>query len=60
MDLSVSNLEALDINLQTFRSGLADADLAEAVMELVNRQGALEAAMLANSRMLNLTLADYL
>ncbi len=60
LDLAVANLDALDINLQTFRSGLADADLAEAVMDLVNRQGALQAAMLANSRMLNLTLADYL
>ena len=60
MDLAVANLDSLEINLQTFRSGLAEADLAEAVMELVTRQGALEAAMLANSRMLNLTLADYL
>lgn len=60
MDLSVSNLDALEINLQTFRSGLADADLAEAVMELVDRQGSLQAAMLANARILNITLADYL
>ena len=60
VDVSVSNLEALDVTLQTFRSGLEDADMAEAVMELVNRQGALEAAMLANSRILQLTLADYL
>ena len=60
LDLSVSNLDALEINLQTFRSGLADADLAEAVMDLVNRQGSLQAAMLANSRMLDMTLADYL
>ncbi len=60
MDLSVSNLDALKINLITFRSGLEEAELEEAVMDLVNRQGSLQAAMLANAKMLNLTLADYL
>ena len=60
MDLSLSNLESLEINLQTFRSSLADADLAEAVMDLVNRQGSLEAAMLANAKMFDLTLTNYL
>lgn len=60
VDVAVSNLESLDVTLQTFRSDLADADLAEAVSELVSRQGSLEAAMLANSRILNITLANYL
>jgi flagellar hook-associated protein 3 FlgL len=60
LDVAVQNAESLDITLQTFRSGLSDADLAEAVTELVQRQGALEAAMLSNSRILNLTLANYL
>jgi flagellar hook-associated protein 3 FlgL len=60
LDISVSNLDSLEVTLQTFRSGLADADLAEAVTELVSRQGSLQAAMLANSRILNITLTDYL
>jgi flagellar hook-associated protein 3 FlgL len=60
LDVAVSNIEALDLTLQTFRSGLSDADLAEAVTQLVTRQGALEAAMLANSKILDVTLADYL
>lgn len=60
LDVAVSNLESLDVTLQTFRSELQDADLAEAVTELVNRQSSLEAAMVANSRILNVTLANYL
>lgn len=60
LDTAVSNMDSLEVTLQTFRSSLKDADLAEAVTDLVARQGALEAAMLANSRLLNLTLADYL
>ena len=60
LDVTGSNLDALEVTLQTFRSDLGDADMAEAVTELVNRQGALEAAMLANSRIMNITLADYL
>lgn len=60
VDVAVTNLDSLEVNLQTFRSGLEDADLTEAVTRLVERQGALEAAMLANSKILNLTLTDYL
>ena len=60
LDVGVTNLDSLEITLQTFRSDLADADLAEAVTDLVNRQGTLEAAMVANSRILNMTLANYL
>lgn len=60
LDVSVSNLDSLEVTLQTFRSDLGDADLAEAVTDLVNRQGTLEAAMVANSRILNMTLANYL
>jgi flagellar hook-associated protein 3 FlgL len=60
VDVALTNLESLEVNLQTFRSTLEDADMAEAVTRLVERQGALEAAMLANSKILNLTLTDYL
>lgn len=60
MDVALENLESLEVNLQTFRSQLSDADLAEAVTELVSRQNSLQAAMLANSRILRLTLTDYL
>jgi flagellar hook-associated protein 3 FlgL len=60
LEVASSNLDSLEVNLQTFRSSLEDADLTEAVTRLVERQGALEAAMLANSKILNLTITDYL
>jgi len=60
LDVAGNNLDSLKVNLQTFRSGLQDADLTEAVTKLVERQNALQAAMAANSKILNLTLADYL
>jgi len=60
LDVTGSNLDSLEVTLQTFRSDLGDADMAQAISELVTRQGALEAAMLANSRIMNITLADYL
>ena len=60
LDVTVSNLQSLEVNLQTFRSGLQDADLTEAVTNMVNRQNSLQAAMLANSKILDLTLSDYL
>lgn len=60
LDVASSNLDSLDVNLQTFRSGLQDADITEAVTRLVERQNALQAAMLANSKILNLSITDYL
>ncbi|HSW31159.1 MAG TPA: flagellin [Longimicrobiales bacterium] len=60
VDVALTNLDSLEVNLQTFRSSLEDADLTAAVTRLVERQGALEAAMLANSKILNLALTDYL
>jgi flagellar hook-associated protein 3 FlgL len=60
LDVTVANLDSLEVTLETFRAGLTDADLAEAVTDLVNRQTTMEAAMLANSKILNITLTDYL
>ncbi len=54
------NLRALDTSLRTFKSNLQDVDLEHAVSELVARQTAYEAAMLSMSRVINLSLADYL
>lgn len=54
------NLSALEVNLRTFRSDMQDAELEEAVTELIHRQVAYEAALAANSRILNLTLTNYL
>ncbi len=60
LDVTVANLDSLEVTLETFRADLSDTDLAEAVTELVNRQSTLEAALLANARILKTTLTDYL
>ncbi len=60
VDMASENLDALEVNLETFRSSLKDADIETAVTELVSRQTTFEAAMLANARILNLSLNDYL
>jgi flagellar hook-associated protein 3 FlgL len=58
--VALGNLDSLEINLQTFRSGLEDIDMEKAVTELVSRQGALQAAYAANANILQNTLTDYL
>jgi flagellar hook-associated protein 3 FlgL len=60
VDTAVANAEALEGNLQTFRSDLQDADLEEVVSKLVGRQVSYEAAMMTNARILQSTLTDYL
>jgi flagellar hook-associated protein 3 FlgL len=60
LDVATSNLDALDTSLRAFKSQLQDADIEKAVTELVGRQTAYQAAMLATSRVMSLNLADYL
>ena len=60
LDVATSNLDALDTSLRSFKSQLQDADIEKAVSELVGRQTAYQAAMLATSRVMSLNLADYL
>ena len=60
VDTAISNLDALEANLQTFRSDLQDAELEEVVSKLVSRQVSYEAAMMTNARILQSTLTDYL
>jgi flagellar hook-associated protein 3 FlgL len=60
LEVTASNLTALDTQLRTFKSLVADVDMEKAVTELVSRQTAYQAAMLATSRVMGLTLADYL
>jgi len=60
LDVTASNLDSLEVTLQSFRSDLGDADITKAISELVNRQSTLEAAMLANTRIMNISLTDYL
>lgn len=60
LEVASSNLVALDTSLRSFKSNLQDADLERAVTELVARQTAYQSAMLATSRVLGLSLAEYL
>jgi flagellar hook-associated protein 3 FlgL len=60
LEVTGSNLTALDTQLRTFKSVLEDVDMEKAVTELVSRQNAYQAAMLATSRVMSLNLANYL
>ena len=60
IDSTQANLDAFKTNLTTFKSNLEDVDIEQAVTELTNRQVAYQAAMLATTKVMGLTLTDYL
>ena len=60
LDITSSNLDALKITLTTFKSDLQEVDLEQALTELVGRQTAFQAAMMATSRVIGMNLTDYL
>lgn len=60
LDNAGSNLDALKTSLTTFKSNLSDVDQEAAITELVTRQTAYQSAMLATSRVIGMTLTDYL
>lgn len=55
-----TTLGTLELNLQAFRSDLRDTEIDKAMVELVGRQTLYQAAMSATSRVLGLSLANYL
>jgi len=59
LEVTGANLNALEITLTTFRSDLHEIDFEEAVTELVGRQTAFQAAMLATSKVMGMNLTDY-
>jgi len=60
VDHAQEKLDTLELELQTQKSDLQETDMEEAITKLVNRQVTYQSAMLANSRILNMTLTDYL
>jgi flagellar hook-associated protein 3 FlgL len=60
LDVASSNITALKTNLTTFKSSLSEVDQATAMTNLVSRQTAYQSAMLATSRVIGMTLTDYL
>lgn len=60
LEVARANIDSLDVTLRTFRSDLSDVEMEEAISALVTRQSAFQAALAATSRMMSLTLTDYL
>ena len=60
VDRALESMDSLELELQSQRSSLEDTDMEEAITKLVNRQVTYQSAMLSNSRILSLTLTDYL
>ena len=55
-----SNLDTLKANLTAYKSSLADTDVETAVTELATKQTSYSAAMLAISKVLGMSLTEYL
>lgn len=60
IEVTKTSFASLELNLKQFKAGLEEVNFEEAATELVSRQTALQAAMLATSRVMGLSLADYL
>lgn len=60
MEGALVNLENNEFNLKAYRSDLRDTEVDKALVELVGKQTLYQAAMGATSRILGLSLANYL
>lgn len=60
LEITSSNLDALKVTLTTYKSDLQEVEFEQAVTELVGRQTAFQAAMMATSRVIGMNLTDYL
>lgn len=60
MEGALTNLENTEFNLKAYRSDLRDTEIDKAMVELVGKQTLYQAAMGATSRILGLSLANYL
>jgi len=60
LQMTSSNLDAFEGSLKALKSDLEEVDFELAVTELVTRQTAYQAAMLASTKVLGLNLTDYL
>jgi flagellar hook-associated protein 3 FlgL len=60
LESSLANLDATELTLKAFRSDLRDTEVDKAMADLVGKQTMYQAAMSATSRILGLSLANYL
>ncbi len=60
LDITAASLESMRINLTMLQSDVSEIGQEEAYTELLARQNTFQAAMLATSRVMGMTLTDYL
>jgi flagellar hook-associated protein 3 FlgL len=60
LEMAGSNLDAYEGTVTNLKSDLQDVDFETAVTELTSRQTAYQAALLSTSKVMGLTLTDYL
>lgn len=60
LDVTAANVDALTLTLTAYRSELVDVDIEQAITELVAKQTTYQAAMLATSKVIDLTLTNYM
>lgn len=60
LQVTEANLDALETTLTAFKADVSEVEFEEAVTELVARQTAYQAAMLATSKVMGMNLTDYL
>jgi flagellar hook-associated protein 3 FlgL len=60
LDMTSSNLDAFEGTVTNLKSDLEDIDYEAAITDLMSRQNAYQAAMLATTKVMSLTLTDYL
>jgi len=60
MESAIVSLDSAELDLKAFRSDLRDTEIDKAMVELVGKQTLYQAAMSATSRILGLSLANYL
>ena len=60
LQVTEANLDALETTLTAFKADVSEVEFEEAVSELVSRQTAYQAAMLATSKVMGMNLTDYL
>ncbi len=60
LEITESSLKSLSVTLATYKSGIEEVEFEVAATDLASRQSAYQAALLATSRVLNLSITDYL
>jgi flagellar hook-associated protein 3 FlgL len=60
VDAATASLEVMEANLQSKKSDLSEVDMEQAITQMMARYTAYQAAMMASSKVMGLSLTDYL